>query len=523
MDDALAEAGRSTTSPEYRNSHVPPNISPPPRPGDVRTASAESNGVDGTSLPPKIRSPIGWSTAGAIALLAAILAFVIFVLPGIVERRSTAVVDRPVAEALARAESGPEERIEHETKDPAAVADNARTRYVEQRRRAEAVGAPQWARSDFLNATVRGDNAEAMHSASRFEEAGAAYAEAAAQLTRLIESSPEILNMAIADGDHALEHGDIAAAVVAFRRALLIAPDDPRARRGLRRAEVRHEVDVLLDRGARSEREGDHGAAADAYRSALRLDPESDEARAGAERADRAGARDAFSAAMSKGLAALDDNRFTDARSAFREAGRLAPDAPEVREALLRVDRAERRTNLAVLKRQAEEAEAREDWRTAADLYARVLALDSNLAFAVSGQERSAHRMELSSRIDFHLTHPERLVSDDVLADADAVLAAALEIEPRGPEIDRQTLLLKELVTARRTLVPVPFHSDNLTDVVIHRVGRLGSFISKTLELRPGTYTVVGSRPGYRDVRIQLTVQLGGVVPPVVVRCEESV
>jgi hypothetical protein len=41
--------------------------------------------------------------------------------------------------------------------------------------------------------------------------------------------------------------------------------------------------------------------------------------------------------------------------------------------------------------------------------------------------------------------------------------------------------------------------------------------------LRPGAYTVVGSRVGYRDVRRQIRVGADGVAGPVVVRCEEPI
>jgi len=62
-----------------------------------------------------------------------------------------------------------------------------------------------------------------------------------------------------------------------------------------------------------------------------------------------------------------------------------------------------------------------------------------------------------------------------------------------------------------------------LTTVKIFHVGVLGQFTSQQLELRPGTYTVVGSRPGYRDVRQTLTVKPGPQQQAVDIRCEESV
>jgi len=42
-----------------------------------------------------------------------------------------------------------------------------------------------------------------------------------------------------------------------------------------------------------------------------------------------------------------------------------------------------------------------------------------------------------------------------------------------------------------------------VTDVSIYKVGKLGNFTETELTLRPGIYVAVGSRPGYRDVRLE--------------------
>jgi hypothetical protein len=70
--------------------------------------------------------------------------------------------------------------------------------------------------------------------------------------------------------------------------------------------------------------------------------------------------------------------------------------------------------------------------------------------------------------------------------------------------------------------VAVVFESDNQTEVVVYKVGRLGTFERRELSLRPGTYTVVGSRDGYRDVRLRVRVAHRNPPQSVVVRCEEA-
>jgi hypothetical protein len=78
-------------------------------------------------------------------------------------------------------------------------------------------------------------------------------------------------------------------------------------------------------------------------------------------------------------------------------------------------------------------------------------------------------------------------------------------------------------VRQARQPLPVTLTSDGETEVVIYHVGRLGRFIDQQLELRPGTYTAVGSRPGYRDVRREFRVQPGHPAAIVDIRCEEPV
>jgi hypothetical protein len=89
--------------------------------------------------------------------------------------------------------------------------------------------------------------------------------------------------------------------------------------------------------------------------------------------------------------------------------------------------------------------------------------------------------------------------------------------------LTRQVETVERLVAAAETPLRVALASDNVTDVTIYRVGRLGSFERKDVDLLPGRYTVVGVRPGYRDVRREITLLPGRDAPAVAIRCEEPI
>ena len=100
-------------------------------------------------------------------------------------------------------------------------------------------------------------------------------------------------------------------------------------------------------------------------------------------------------------------------------------------------------------------------------------------------------------------------------------LARLKSIEYPGPRLTKQITDLSRLIRAASTPVEVILRSDNETSVVIYRVGKFGQFLDKKVSLLPGVYTVVGSRPGFRDVRRDVKVQGGSSQIVIDIRCEE--
>ncbi|HKQ15663.1 MAG TPA: hypothetical protein VJT80_19655, partial [Steroidobacteraceae bacterium] len=92
-----------------------------------------------------------------------------------------------------------------------------------------------------------------------------------------------------------------------------------------------------------------------------------------------------------------------------------------------------------------------------------------------------------------------------------------------GPMLQKQLATLKDWIARADVPVSVALQSDNVTQVTIYRVGQLGTFAERSLELVPGSYTVVGTRPGYRDVRREINVRPGPAPEPVVIRCEDRI
>jgi hypothetical protein len=76
---------------------------------------------------------------------------------------------------------------------------------------------------------------------------------------------------------------------------------------------------------------------------------------------------------------------------------------------------------------------------------------------------------------------------------------------------------------AAQTPVKILLESDNFTEVAVYKVGKLGRFATQELSLRPGTYTVVGTRNGYQDVRKKIIIKPGQGPVRIAVKCEVEI
>ena len=171
------------------------------------------------------------------------------------------------------------------------------------------------------------------------------------------------------------------------------------------------------------------------------------------------------------------------------------------------------------LQNEAQTAEQSQDWQRALKAYLAVLDIDKNLQFAVRGKRRALEQIQIAKRFQFFLGNPKVLESDKQLNNAVLLLNEAKEVRPQGSKLTAWTEELERLVAIAQTPVTVTIESDNLTHIAVYKVGKLGRFSLHELKLRPGTYTVVGARDGYKDVRQKIVVKPGQQTLRITIKC----
>lgn len=289
------------------------------------------------------------------------------------------------------------------------------------------------------------------------------------------------------------------------------------------KAEKLDAVNRLVESGKTHEKNDRFAFAHTDYQEALKLDPESKDAQKAVNRVKERIVGQQFQKLISDGLTAYHDGRYQSARTQLLRAKSFRPDSREVQNALLQVDEAIRLAKIEKLRQKAMTAEQTEDWEKALRSYLAVLKINPNISFAVQGKERALKQIQIGKRITFFLQKPDAMESKPQLQNAVLVIEEAESLQPRGPRLSERLDELKALVDAARTPVKVMIESDNHTKVAVYKVGKLGRFTTRELSLRPGSYTVIGSRDGYKDVRQKIIVKPRQKALRVTVICRNKV
>jgi tetratricopeptide (TPR) repeat protein len=384
-------------------------------------------------------------------------------------------------------------------------------------------GGKEWGGDLYAGMIQLGQEADALFINKEYSSASNKYEEALTKANELAGQTDDVLARLMEEGRIALSEGDAERAQQNFSMALMIDPANEFAHRNLERAKKIEAVLQLIDSAKRYEKTNNLSFALTDYQEALGLDPESDHARKGFRRVKGLIAGEQFQQFMSSGFAALHKSEYEVARAGFLEAQSFKPDSREVQDALAQVDQAIRLARIEALREKALTAEQSEDWQRALESYVAVLEMDAAIQFAARGKVRSLEQIRITKRINFYLMKPGVLESDRHLENALFLLHEALETEPKGPRLTAQVKKFDKLVRVAQTPVNVTLESDNLTEVAVYKVGKLGRFYTRDLDLRPGTYTVVGTRNGYKDVRQKIAVKAGKNQVRITVKCREMI
>lgn len=336
-----------------------------------------------------------------------------------------------------------------------------------------------------------------------------------AELDKLVQARTDLIGSNLLRGQQALAQGNKEAALSAFTAVLQLTPGNEDAATGLKRAETVDRVHALLLQADGLEKQGQFKTAADSYRKAFELDALSARAQEGQSRATRLEKDSRYDTAVAAARAAFARSDWQTAIEQAQSALQVYPDKTEIRTL---ITTAQRNDHVDTVKRALQKgftAEKAYEWSPAIAAYRELLALEPNQKEATDGIVRSGTMLRALADYAALIDQSEKLEQQAEFRRAIDSYNAALGKKPAYLPLEDRVVQLNKRLQFQNTHVPVTFTSDNATMVSISGILEPQKVSgSRTVQIPPGDYNVVGRRKGYQDVVLKLQVR-AGTKPPV--------
>jgi serine/threonine protein kinase/tetratricopeptide (TPR) repeat protein len=384
-------------------------------------------------------------------------------------------------------------------------------------------GAERWAPREYRAARDFYKDGDAAYLKKDFVYAEELYLAALTVLDPLYPRIEPTFENAYAKAQEAFAAGERLEALRWYELAVAVTPSHAGAQAGYERAKNLESVLRLVDQGIEYEEDLDLDAAEKSFEQAVALDSVWQPALDGILRVQKTRTKMQFDTRMSEGFEAIAMGDYLAARAAFRVAQKLIPGSSEPVDGLLQVDQGMRLGDISTLELEAQALEQDEHWDAVIRTYEEILKVDNTLMFASDGLQQAREMSALHARLDKLIEEPDKLSAPSQMQRATSLVVDIATRPEIGPRLGMQRDELLRLLKRAATPLKVSLLSDNVTQVSIYKVGRLGNFMRKELDLRPGTYVAVGSRAGFRDVRLEFRVAPEIESEPVIVQCEEQI
>ena len=142
---------------------------------------------------------------------------------------------------------------------------------------------------------------------------------------------------------------------------------------------------------------------------------------------------------------------------------------------------------------------------------------------AIKGIKLAKEILRLQSVFVQYEKSPYRLTDNGVLNEAKEILEHASHFSKQSSKLRKKINQLSELISTFNQLISVIVTSDNMTNIQVRGIGKIGRILNKTIQLKPGYYTFEGTRNGFKSKLLQVLIPYNKNNYSVRIICDESI
>ncbi|GMM72602.1 hypothetical protein MTsDn5_25540 [Alteromonas gracilis] len=321
----------------------------------------------------------------------------------------------------------------------------------------------------------------------------------------------------------AFEKDDISEAFNLNRVSLTTNPDFEKAKVLQQRIDVYSEVQDAYEQARVGRVENNIQKQRDAYAEIVALDPFREDAKQALDAIERQIRENRFNTLLASANKAIEARDFTTATQRINEAKSLKSSSSE-----LDIISKKLASLIAGSEQQKIESQVTlfanaDEWKTVQMLASKGLTSFSASPTLLQAKQDADGILNASKRLEAYQQRPERLSDNNVRNLAQQDIEKARNYASKSAKLLTQITALEGIVDKINHPRPVTITSDNDTYIKVLGVGVVGEIKRKTIQLKPGTYRVEGSREGYRSTIKEIVVSPSDNNPSVHIVCTEKV
>ncbi|GFD75695.1 hypothetical protein KUL113_51150 [Tenacibaculum sp. KUL113] len=316
---------------------------------------------------------------------------------------------------------------------------------------------------------------------------------------------------------------DISGAFNLNKASLTANPDFEKAKVLQQRIDVYSEVQDAYEQARVGRVENNIQKQRDAYAEIVALDPFREDAKQALNAIERQIRENHFNALLASANKAIEARDFTTATQRINEAKSLKSSSSE-----LDIISKKLASLIAGSEQQKIESQVTlfadaDEWKTVQMLASKGLTSFSASPTLLQAKHDADEILNASKRLEAYQQRPERLSDNNVRNLAQQDIEQARNYANKSAKLLTQITALEGIVDKINQPRPVTITSDNDTYIKVLGVGVVGEIKRKTIQLKPGTYRVEGSREGYRSTIKEIVVSPSDNNPSVHIACTEKV
>lgn len=321
----------------------------------------------------------------------------------------------------------------------------------------------------------------------------------------------------------AFEKDDISEAFNLNRVSLTTNPDFEKSKVLQQRIDVYSEVQDAYEQARVGRVENNIQKQRDAYAEIVALDPFREDAKQALDAIERQIRENRFNTLLASANKAIEARDFTTATQRINEAKSLKSSSSE-----LDIISKKLASLIAGSEQQKIESQVTlfadaDEWKTVQMLASKGLTSFSASPTLLQAKQDADGILNASKRLEAYQQRPERLSDNNVRNLAQQDIEQARNYANKSAKLLTQITALEGIVDKINQPRPVTITSDNDTYIKVLGVGVVGEIKRKTIQLKPGTYRVEGSREGYRSTIKEIVVSPSDNNSPVHIVCTEKV